>query len=221
MERKVLWPVLVIGLALVIAPFALGMPGKTAAGARMMSDFQPLMQAASVQKTADYYNDVFVPLGKVAPAFNDQTVATFQGYAKGFSGMYTEGQKLVPALAQAMNMTPGQVQGMLTRQFPNMAQTLAALPTMGQDFNNLIGLMSANTAVFAQVPAGLAWYRPLVTTMQGNVADFQSVNSLPSFRLFTWFFVIPGAVLALLAGWGLWGDRLAHIHLHGAHPTPA
>jgi hypothetical protein len=31
MERKVLWPVLVIGLALVIAPFALGLPGKTAA----------------------------------------------------------------------------------------------------------------------------------------------------------------------------------------------
>jgi len=221
MERKVLWPVLVIGLALVIAPFALGMPGKTAAGARMMSDFQPLMQAANVQKTADYYNNVFVPLGKVAPAFNDQTVAKFQGYAKGFSGMMTDGQKLVPALAQAMNMTPAQVQSMLVREFPNMAALLTALPTMQKDFASLIGLMSANTAVFAQVPAGLDWYQPLVTTMQANVADYKSVNSLPSFRLFTWFFVIPGVLLALLAGWGLWGDRLAHIRLHGAHPTPA
>ena len=221
MERKVLWPVLVIGLALVIAPFALGMPGKTAAGARMMSDFQPLMQAASVQKTADYYNNVFVPLGKVAPAFNDQTVAKFQGYGKGFSGMLTDGQKLVPALAQAMHMTPAQVQSMLVQQFPSMSALLAALPTMQKDFASLVGLMSANTAIFAQVPAGLDWYQPLVTTMQGNVADFQSVNSLPSFRLFTWFFVIPGLLLALLAGWGLWGDRLAHVRLHGAHPTPA
>ncbi len=32
MNRKLLWSVLVIGLALVVAPFALGMPGKMAAG---------------------------------------------------------------------------------------------------------------------------------------------------------------------------------------------
>ena len=35
MERKVLWPILLIGLALVVVPLALGMPGKTAAGQRM------------------------------------------------------------------------------------------------------------------------------------------------------------------------------------------
>ena len=52
--------------------------------------------------------------------------------------------------------------------------------------------------IFKQVPAGLAWYKPLVTTMQGNVSDFKSVNALPSFRLFTWFFVIPGVLLVLL-----------------------
>ncbi len=220
MNRKVLWPVLVIGLLLVIVPFALGMPGKTNAGARMMSDFQPLMQPDQVRKTADYYNNVFVPLGRVAPAFNDETVATMQGYAKGFDGMMTDGQKLVPALAQAMYMTPGQVQQMLTAQFPNMAQLLAALPTMKQDFSQLVGLMAANTSVFAQVPAGLAHYKPLVETMQGNVGDFEQVNSLPSFRLFTWFFVIPGILLVVLAGYGLWFER-HEVALHGAHPTPA
>ena len=69
MNRNVLWAVLAIGLALVVVPFALGMPGKTAAGARMMSDFQPLMGADHVQKTADYYDNVFVPLGGVATQF--------------------------------------------------------------------------------------------------------------------------------------------------------
>lgn len=32
MNRKLLWSVLVIGVALVIAPLALGLPGKSAAG---------------------------------------------------------------------------------------------------------------------------------------------------------------------------------------------
>jgi hypothetical protein len=220
MNRKVLWPVLVIGLALVIVPFVLGMPGKTAAGQRMLNDFHPLMQAASVQTTADYYNNVFVPLGKVAPALNAQTVAKFQGYGQGFQGMLTDGQKLVPTLAQALNMTPAQVQTMMAKQFPHMTALLVALPTMSKDFSQLIGLMAGNTKVFAQVPAGLAWYKPLVTTMQANVADYKSVNSLPDFRLFTWFFVIPGALLALLAGYGLWHERELTVH-HRAHPTPA
>jgi hypothetical protein len=219
MNRRVLWTVLAIGLALAIVPFALGMPAKTAAGARMMSDFQPLMGAAHVQETADYYNNVFVPLGKVAPAMNDKTVAKFQGYAQGFDGMLVDGQKLVPALAQAMHMTPAQVQAMLQKEFPHMAALLAALPTMRQDFAQLIGLMASNTKIFAQVPAGLDWYQPLVTTMQGNVNDFRQVNSLPSFRLFTWFFVIPGVLLVLLAGYGLWHEY--EVTLHRAHPTPA
>jgi hypothetical protein len=220
MERKVLWPVLVLGLALVIAPFALGMPAKTAAGQRMLNDFRPLMQANAVATTANYYDNVFVPLGKVAPALNAQTVAKFQGYGQGFQGMMTDGQKLVPALAQAMHMTPAQVQAMLAQQFPHMAAILASLPTMSKDFGQLIGLMASNTKVFAKVPAGLAWYQPLVTTMQGNVSDYQSVDSLPNFNLFTWFFVIPGILLVLLAGYGLWHEHEVTVH-HRAHPTPA
>jgi hypothetical protein len=68
MNRKVLWPVLVIGLALIVVPFAMGMPGKTAAGQRMLNGFGPLMSASSVQTTADYYNNTFVPLGSTARA---------------------------------------------------------------------------------------------------------------------------------------------------------
>jgi hypothetical protein len=67
MNRKVLWAVLSIGLALVIAPLALGLPGKAASGERMMNGFQPIMQPDQVATTARYYNDVFVPLGTVTP----------------------------------------------------------------------------------------------------------------------------------------------------------
>ena len=145
MTRKVLWPVLVIGVLLIVLPFAFHMPSRTAAGARMMSRFQPIMQADQVQKTADYYYNVFVPLGKVAPAINEQTVAKFDGYVKGFGGVQTDAQKLVPALAQAMHMTPAQVQAFMGKQLPSMAAMIANLPTMQKDFSQFIGMMQANT----------------------------------------------------------------------------
>jgi hypothetical protein len=167
MERKVLWPILVIGLALVVAPFALGMPGKTAAGQRMLNSFHPLMSATSVQKTASYYNNVFVPLGQVSTQFT----------------------------------------------------SAATNPQMQKQLTPLMPLLQPVLPIFKQVPAGLAWYKPLVTTMQANVSDYASVDSLPNFNLFAWFFAVPGALLMLLAGWGLWHEH--EIAVHRAHPTPA
>jgi hypothetical protein len=169
MTRKLLWPVLAIGALLVILPFAFQMPSRTAAGDRMMKDFQPLMGAAHVQKTADYYNKVFVPLGTVATQFTGA----------------------------------------------------AANPQMQAQLKPLMPMLQPVIPVFRQVPAGLTWYKPLVTTMQGNVNDFKSVNSLPSFRLFTWFFVIPGVLLMVIATFGLLEERREHSHVHRAHPTPA
>jgi hypothetical protein len=169
MARKLLWPILVIGALLVALPFAFQMPARTAAGDRMMKDFQPLMAASHVQKTADYYNNVFVPLGTVATQFT----------------------------------------------------SAAANPQTQKQLEPLMPMLQPVIPVFRQVPAGLAWYKPLVTTMQANVSDYKSVNALPSFRLFTWFFVIPGALLMLIGGFGLWETRVEQIHLHRAHPTPA
>jgi hypothetical protein len=183
MNRNVFWAVLVIGLALVVAPFALSMPSKTAAGERMMNGFQPIMQPASVQTTADYYNHVFTPLGKVTPMMTAANLAKFQA----------------------------------------MTSTIQS-PQARQAFSQLIGLMQANVTIFGRVPGGLQHYQPLVSTMQANVDNYKQVNSLPSFRLFTWFFVIPGALLVLLAAFGLYGTRVsekfAAFH-HHAHPTPA
>ena len=223
MNRKLSWAVLVIGLALVIAPFALGLPGKSAAGQRMLNGFQPIMQPNQVQITANYYDHVFVPLGKVTPLMSAQNLAKFNAYMKGFSGMQTDTAKLVPMLAQALQMTPAQVQKLLATQLPAMAAMLQNLPAMQRDFGGLLGTMQQNVGIFSRVPAGLAHYEPLVRTMQANVSNYKQVNSLPDFRLFTWFFVVPGVLLVLLAGYGLFGNPFAHrltFH-HRARPTSA
>jgi hypothetical protein len=223
MDRKVFWAVLVVGLGLVVAPFALGMPGKTTAGQRMLNGFQPIMQPKHVETTAYYYNDVFTPLGTVTPMMSAKNVAKFQAYLKGFGGMRTDAAKLIPMVAKATGMTPEQVQVMLGKQLPSMAAMLQALPAMQRDFGGLLGTMQQNVGIFNQVPAGLTYYKPLVTTMQANVDNYRQVNSLPDFRLFTFFFVVPGALLMLLAGYGLYGRNVAswfELH-HHARPTPA
>jgi hypothetical protein len=222
MDRKLLWAVFAIGLALVIAPFALGLPGKSAAGQRMLNGFQPIMQPNQVATTARYYNDVFVPLGAVTPMMSAQNLATFQTYMKGFDGTNTDAAKMVPMLAQALNMTPAQVQQLIATQLPSMSAMLQNLPAMQRDFNGLLGTMQANVGIFSQVPAGLQHYQPLVTTMQANVDNYKQVNSLPDFRLFTALFVIPGVLLVLIAGYGLFWSRLrawfaVHHHVHPTH----
>jgi hypothetical protein len=223
MNRKLLWPVLVIGLALVLAPFALGLPGKAAAGQRMLNGFQPIMQPDQVAKTANYYNNVFVPLGKVTPMLSAPTLAKFHAYMQGFGGMQTDAAKLVPMLAQALHMTPAQVQALMVTQLPSMAAMLQNLPAMQRDFNGMIGAMQQNVGIFQQVPAGLAHYQPLVTTMQANVDNYRQVNSLPDFRLFSVFFIVPGLLLVLIAGYGLFWSGIRNwftVH-HHARPTHA
>ncbi len=207
MNRTLLWAVLGIGLVLVVAPLAMSLPTKANAGERMLTSFQPIMQPDQVKTTARYYNDVFVPLGKVTPMLSARNVATFQGYLKGFGGMQSDAAKLVPLLAQALHMTPAQVQAMMSKQLPSMAAMLQNLPAMQRDFGGLLGTMQQNVGIFEQVPAGLTHYKSLVTTMQANVDNYKQVNSLPSFRLFSWFFFVPGALLVLLSGFGLFGGR--------------
>jgi hypothetical protein len=183
MNRKILWAVLAIGVALVVAPFALSLPAKSSAGERMLNGFEPIMQPDQVRVTARYYDNVFVPLGRIAPLMSARNVAKFQTYAASFR---------------------------------NMKGPQAA--AMRRDFGMLLAAMQANTGIFAQVPAGLKHYELLVRTMQANVDNYRQVNSLPSFRLFTLFFVLPGALLVALALVGLYvaPERATHGRAHPA-----
>jgi hypothetical protein len=47
----------------------------------------------------------------------------------------------------------------------------------------------------------------LMATIQANAGNYRAVAALPSFRVFPWFFVIPGALVALLALGGLLAPR--------------
>jgi hypothetical protein len=223
MNRNVLWAVLAIGLALVIAPLAVSLPSKAAAGQRMLNGFQPIMQPTEVKTTAYYYNQVFVPLGKVTPVMSAKNLEKFQVYLKGFDGTQADAAKLVPLLAATLRITPARAQAMMAQQLPSMAAMLQNLPAMQRDFGGLLGTMQQNVGIFNQVPAGLKHYQPLVSTMQANVDNYKQVNSLPDFRLFSVFFIVPGALLILLAGFGLFGREVSGkiaFH-HHARPTAA
>ena len=207
MIRKMMWAVLVVGVALIVAPFAMGLPDKADGGQQMIDAFGPIMDEQNVQTTADYYYDVFVPLGAVVPAMSQENIDRFDDYLAGFAAVGVDAQNMVPALSQAMGMPEADVQAFMAAQFAGFTGMMQALPQMEQDFSDLLGLMEANVAVFEQVPAGLEHYEPLVTTMQEQRANYDKVSSLPDFTLFTWFFVVPGALLVVLALVGLFAGR--------------
>ncbi len=173
-HRAFLWPILAVGLALIVLPFAISLPSKASAGQKLMNNFRPIMQPAAVAKTVGYDVNTFTPLRPV-------TINAVQAAR--------EEPAMIGALAKAMNMTPAQVQQFFGKNYPAMANLLGNLPTM--------------TPIFTAVPAGLDWYAPIVQTMHDNVGNFAKIDSLPDFTLFTWFFVIPGVLLVGLAGWPL------------------
>jgi hypothetical protein len=55
----------------------------------------------------------------------------------------------------------------------------------------------------ADWPTILTDFNPMVAAMSDNVDNYQAVDALPSFDLFPWFFVIPGVLVAGLAGFAL------------------
>jgi hypothetical protein len=170
-QNRTLWiVVLVIGLALVVMPFAISLPSKASAGQKMINAFHPIMQPAHVARTVNYYESTFLPLKSVA---------------LGAVPAAAELPTMLGAMGKAFHMSPAAVGHYLASGFPAMGGLLTALPKL--------------TGIFSKVPSGLAFYAPLVRTMQTQVHNYQQIASLPNFNLFTWFFVIPGALLLILA----------------------
>ena len=175
MTRRVFyWPILIVGVLLIVAPFAISLPSKASAGQAMLDNFHPIMQSASVKTTVNYYNNTFVHL---------------QPVAQGGIAAAGETDQLVAGLASALHMTSAQVQQFLGSKYPALAQLLGSFPTL--------------VPIFQQVTPGLAHYKPLIDTMQANVNNYAQVDSLPNFNLFTWFFEIPGVLITILAVLGL------------------
>ncbi|MEY2468924.1 MAG: hypothetical protein QOF21_1622 [Actinomycetota bacterium] len=49
--------------------------------------------------------------------------------------------------------------------------------------------------------------RDMLTTMRADIPRFNGIAALPPFVLFPWFFVLPGLMIAGVAGWSLVKDR--------------
>jgi hypothetical protein len=144
--------------------------------------------------------------------------AQVQTTAYYYNDVFTPLGKFAP-LMSAKNLA--KLQGYFT-DWQAGTMTPTEMKAMQRDFGGMLTMMQANAAIFSKVPAGLAHYKPLVTTMQANVDNYRKVNSLPSFHLFTWFFVVPGIALVLLAGWGLFARPIDRPHFsRHARPTGA
>jgi hypothetical protein len=74
----------------------------------------------------------------------------------------------------------------LSTSFPAFAQLLEKFPQL--------------VPVFKNIRPGLAWYKPIVETVHAQVSNYAKVDSLPNSNLFTWFFMVPGILLAALSG---------------------
>jgi hypothetical protein len=188
--RASLWAILLIGVVLIVIPFAIGLPGKASAGQTILDDLHPLMQPASVSKTVYYFNNTFVPLGPVSVG------AVRAG---------TETPKLIGGLATPLHMTPNQLTQFLGAHFPATGALIGSLPKL--------------SPVFANVPPGIVHYTPLVHAIQANVGNYAKVDSLPNLRLFTWILVVPGVLLVLLATWPLVSARRERVAAIPAHAT--
>jgi hypothetical protein len=170
-SRMFHWPVLVIGVLLIVLPFTISLPSRASAGQKLLNAFHPIMQPASVRTTVSYDVNTFTPLGP---------------FATGAVAATAEVPQFIGTLATALHMTPTQVQSLLAAKSPILSGILTNLPRLGP--------------IFKAVPPGLSWYKPIVDTMQAQVSNFAAVDSLPNFNLFTWAFVVPGILLVLLAG---------------------
>jgi hypothetical protein len=73
----------------------------------------------------------------------------------------------------------------------------------------------------ADWPTILTDFNPMVATMSDNVDNYEAVAALPSFDLFPWFFVIPGALVAILAVVAMRSRRPADDDVEPSPSTPA
>ena len=121
-NRIISWIVLLVGAALIIAPFGYQMFDRASAGADMMKAFEPVMTRSNV--------------------------TTFQGHMKTFAVMNDDMNKMIPALAKQMGMTQDQLNQMLGQQFPGVANGIKQFPKMGKDFNTVITVMDQNVDNF-------------------------------------------------------------------------
>jgi hypothetical protein len=145
MRRWTLAIIAVIGVALVVMPFAFNMFDRTPKGAVMIAGFKPYMTTARL------------------------------------SGYQSELQQIGAGVRQTDTSVAAYLGGGTADRFAFEAE-----------YPNL-------TSFDRQWPAIDSKMTGLMNQVQANLGNYLAVAALPSFKLFPWFFVIPGALIAVFA----------------------
>lgn len=151
-------PVLgLIGVVLIALTLILQVPGKANSVDNLTDDFRDVFSAQGAEITRDRF--------EVVRATSDQLQSD-----------------MIPALAEALGMTPEELGGFLGEQFPDVANGLGELDGIVERFDGL------------------------VTGIESNVTSFALADSVPteskSTAWFPWHLLAPGILLALAGGAG-------------------
>lgn len=115
-------------------------------------------------------------LADFRPYMNDRVLSNFQADVNQVDAAAKELQGRGPFLAASrLGLTPAQYQ----KQYASLVQFERDWPAANQDFTVLI------------------------RTIQNNIGNYEAVAALPSFRLFPYFFVLPGLMIAGVAALAL------------------
>lgn len=137
------------------ATLAFGWPHRVAAGLMVLigGAFVVLTLAANlfhVGPAFDRLTDGFRPI------MTQQAIQTDHADINSLSAAGTEiNSKMLPALAQQLNMSPTQLQTMMATNYPKVAAGLAAIPTVTPTFTNLVNTLDAQRPYFTaadQIP---------------------------------------------------------------------
>lgn len=129
----------VLGLVVVIGLLATSMYAKTSAADTMNTAFQPVFATQNVQQGQGY-------------------VATVQAAGTEMS------QKLIPDLAAAFRMTPGQFDALLTAKYPQFASGVTALPAIVSRMDAATSNIASNVDNYNQT-ASIPWTPGSLVTM--------------------------------------------------------
>lgn len=115
------------------------------------------------------------------PYMTAERVATFQSEIAQIDDAVNQLQAELPALLEER---AGLTADAASQQFPSVVRLQEAWPGIRADMRD-----------------------DLLVTMEDMVPNFEAVDALPPFPLFPWFFVGPGALVAIVAGIGAWRER--------------
>lgn len=146
-----------LGVAIVLVALVLRVPGKSASVDHLTDDFRPVFSAEGAALMRERF--------EVVRATGDELQAA-----------------MVPALGQALGMSPDELGAFLGDQFPAVAAGLTELDGIVERFDALVGNVEANVGSFA-------------------LADSIPTDGRPTVW-FPWHLLAPGIVLALAGGAG-------------------